>query len=192
MAYCRSASLHYLALDARLSEMPTSFNHVSVHARDLDQSAAFYELLFGMRGMATPRFAFPVRWLRLGSQQLHLFVRPGVAAPPFHHFALNVDDFETVYWTACRQGLLDGDAFSSALYELPDGSAQMYVRDPADNLVEIDWPEARTLHPRIRADLTSLSAEVPQDASGLGATLFHAGASQALLDAPLGVEESGS
>jgi len=68
----------------------------------------------------------------------------------------------------------------------------MYVRDPADNLVEIDWPEARTLHPRIRADLTSLSAEVPQDASALGATLFHAGASQALLDAPLGVEESGS
>jgi len=192
MAYRRSASLHYLTLDARLSEMPTSFNHVSVHARDLDQSAAFYELLFGMRSMPTPRFAFPVRWLRLGSQQLHLFVRPEVIAPPHHHFALNVDDFEAVYWTACREELLDGDAFYSALYELPDGSAQMYVRDPAGNLVEIDWPDANTLHPRIRADLTSLSAAVPQDASALDATLFHAGASPALPDGPLRVEDSGS
>ncbi len=171
--------------------MPTSFNHVSVHARDLDQSAAFYELLFGMQAIPTPRFALPVRWLRLGGQQLHLFVRPEATAPPFHHFALNVDDFETVYWRACRQGLLDGDAFSSALYELPDGSAQMYVRDPAGNLIEIDWPDAHALHPRIRAALTSLSAKVPQDASALGATLFHEGRSPAWLDAPVRAEDGG-
>jgi hypothetical protein len=38
-------SLRYRLFHARLSEMPaTSFNHVSIRARDLDQSAAFYEL----------------------------------------------------------------------------------------------------------------------------------------------------
>jgi YD repeat-containing protein len=170
----------------------TSFNHVSIHARNLDESAAFYELLFGMRRIPTPRFAFPVCWLRLGTQQLHLFVRPEVTAPPVHHFGLNVDDFETVYWRACQYGLLDGDVFLSAMYELPDGSAQMYVRDPADNLVEIDWPDAGTLDPSVRVGLTSLSAAVPQTASALGATLYHGCASPALPDASVRLRGGGS
>ena len=52
-----------------------SINHVSIHAQDLERSAAFYEQLFGMQRIPTPTFAFPVAWLRLGRQQLHLFVR---------------------------------------------------------------------------------------------------------------------
>jgi len=55
----------------------TSINHVSVHANDLDASVAFYQDLFGMRRIPTPNFAFPVQWLRLGTQQFHLVVRPG-------------------------------------------------------------------------------------------------------------------
>jgi catechol 2,3-dioxygenase-like lactoylglutathione lyase family enzyme len=39
-----------------------SINHVSIHARDLERSAAFYEQLFGMRRIPTPTFAFPVAW----------------------------------------------------------------------------------------------------------------------------------
>jgi YD repeat-containing protein len=150
----------------------TSINHVSIYAEDLDQSAGFYEQLFGMERIATPVFAFPVQWLRLGRQQLHLFVRPGVQAPTFHHVGLNVDDFEAVYWRAREQRLQDTSAFFSAMYELPDGSAQMYVRDPAGNLVEVDWPDARTLDPRIREDLISLSATVPQTGEALTATLY--------------------
>jgi lactoylglutathione lyase len=61
--------------------LATSFNHVSVHANDLDRSVAFYEQLFGMRRIASPTFAFPVQWLRLGRQQLHLFVRSDVPPP---------------------------------------------------------------------------------------------------------------
>ena len=62
-----------------------SINHVSIHAQDLERSATFYEQLFGMERIPTPTFAFPVAWLRLGRQQLHLFIRSGVQAPPFHH-----------------------------------------------------------------------------------------------------------
>src|SRR6266568_3821483 len=92
-------SLHYARPAATVMAMTaTSFNHVSIHADDLDQSAAFYEQLFGMQRIATPTFAFPVVWLRLGDQQLHLFIRPDVQAPRFHHLGLNVDDFEAVYW----------------------------------------------------------------------------------------------
>ncbi|MEA2272483.1 MAG: hypothetical protein QOI98_1191 [Solirubrobacteraceae bacterium] len=150
----------------------TSINHVSVHADDLDTSVAFYEQLFGMRRIPTPTFAFPVQWLRLGDQQLHLFVRPDARAPTFHHIGLNVDDFEAVYWRLREQGLHDRSTFFSGMYELPDGAVQMYVRDPADNLIEIDWPDARTLDARVRADVVALSATVPQTAEALTATLY--------------------
>jgi lactoylglutathione lyase len=149
-----------------------SINHVSLHAEDLEQSAAFYEQLFAMQRIPTPTFAFPVVWLRLGHQQLHLFVRPDVQAPRFHHVGLNVDDFEAVYRRALEQRLNDESAFFSGIYELPDGSVQMYLRDPADNLVEIDWPDARTLDARIRAALISLSSTVPQTGDASSATLY--------------------
>jgi lactoylglutathione lyase len=58
------------------------------------------------------------------------------------------------------------------MHELPDGSVQMYLRDPADNLVEIDWPDARALDPRIREELISLSSVVPQTGGALSATLY--------------------
>jgi YD repeat-containing protein len=149
-----------------------SINHVSIHAHDLEQSAAFYEQLFGMERIPTPTFAFPVTWLRVGSQQLHLFVRSDVRAPQFHHVALNVDDFDAVYWRAQEQRLRDDSAFFSGMYELPDGSVQMYLRDPAGNLVEVDWPDARTLDARIREDLIPLSATVHQTGDALQATLY--------------------
>jgi catechol 2,3-dioxygenase-like lactoylglutathione lyase family enzyme len=152
----------------------TSINHISVHARDLGESVAFYERLFGMRRIPTPNFAFPVQWLQLGGQQLHLFVRSGAQAPMFHHVGLNVDDFEAVYRMAREQGLRDESAFFAGMYELPDGAVQMYLRDPADNLVEIDWPDARTLDVRLRDELIPLSASVSQSGDALRATLFSA------------------
>jgi YD repeat-containing protein len=99
-------------------------------------------------------------------------VRPDAGAPRFHHIGLNVDDFEAVYRRVREQRLQDESAFFSAMYELPDGAVQMYVRDPADNLVEIDWPDARTLGVRIRGELVSLCATVPQTGDALSATLY--------------------
>jgi lactoylglutathione lyase len=149
-----------------------SINHVSIHAEDLERSAAFYEQLFGMERIPTPTFAFPVAWLRLGRQQLHLFVRSGAQPPQFHHVGLNVDDFDAVYWRAREQRLRDDSAFFSGMYELPDGSVQMYLRDPAGNLIEVDWPDARTLDARIREDLIPLSSTVHQTGDALRATLY--------------------
>jgi lactoylglutathione lyase len=165
--------LHYgLRAATVLVVSAISINHVSIHAHDLERSAVFYEQLFGMERIPTPTFAFPVVWLRLGHQQLHLFVRPDAHAPAFHHVGLNVDDFEAVYWRAREQRLRDDSVFFSGLYELPDGSVQMYLRDPADNLVEIDWPDARTLDTRIREDLIPLSATVHQTDDARRATLY--------------------
>jgi YD repeat-containing protein len=150
----------------------SSINHVSVHANDLDESVKFYEDVLGLERVATPNFAFPVQWMRLGGQQLHLFVREHVDAPTFHHVGLNVDDFEALFWRARKEGLNDESAFFSGMYELPDGAVQMYLRDPAGNLVEIDWPDSTTLDARIRNELVPLSSTVPQTSESMTATLF--------------------
>ena len=148
------------------------FNHVSVHADDLEESARFYEHLFGMERLPTPTFAdVEVLWLRLGDQQLHLF-RRGVSAPAYHHFALEVDDFEAAYERARERGLLETEAFGAAVRELPDGAVQMYLRDPAGNLVEIDWPDVSTLAPSVATGLRRLADEVPQPEEGGVPTLF--------------------
>jgi lactoylglutathione lyase len=58
------------------------------------------------------------------------------------------------------------------MYELPDGAVQMYVRDPAGNLIEIDWPDAGTLDAEIRENLIRLSDTVPQTGDALSSTLY--------------------
>ena len=74
----------------------TGFTHTSVHAHDLDESVRFYQELFGMEEIPAPDFPFPVRWLRLGNLQLHLF-QSDETVPLGHHFGVDVDDFEAAY-----------------------------------------------------------------------------------------------
>ena len=54
--------------------------HVSVHAYNLEESARFYMEVFGMEEIPAPNFSSPVRWLRVGDLQLHLF-QSDVPAP---------------------------------------------------------------------------------------------------------------
>ncbi len=120
------------------------FTHVSVHAYDLEESAQFYKDVFGMEEMPSPGFPFPVRWLRVGDLQLHLF-QSDVPAPQGHHFGIDVDDFEAAYRKTNDLGVGIGDGYFSNVYELPDGAVQLYIRDPAGNMVEINWPDVTTL-----------------------------------------------
>jgi lactoylglutathione lyase len=149
----------------------TGLNHVSIHARDLEESVRFYVEVFGMEPIPTYGFAFPVQYLRLGDLQLHLFERD-TDAPPFHHIGINVDDFEGAYRRAKELGILERESFFEDMYELPDGSVQMYVRDPAGNLVEVDWPDVNTLDRSLFPDLKRLGDTVPQTGDALRATLY--------------------
>ena len=58
------------------------------------------------------------------------------------------------------------------MYELPDGSVQMYVRDPAGNLVEIDWPDVTTLDRSVFGEIKKLGDTVEQTPDGLRSTLY--------------------
>ena len=116
----------------------TGFTHTSIHAHDLDESVRFYEEVFGMEEIPAPDFPFPVRWL------LHLF-QSDEAAPRGHHFGIEVDDFGAAYEKVKEVGARIREGYFSKLYELPDGAVQMYLRDPAGNMVELNWPDVSTL-----------------------------------------------
>ncbi|HZU16403.1 MAG TPA: VOC family protein [Candidatus Dormibacteraeota bacterium] len=151
----------------------TNLNHVSVSARDVEESARFYGELFGMERIPTPNFGFPVVWLRVGDLQVHLFQRD-VEAPVYHHLALTVDDLDPIYRRARELGVLDSRTNGHHLRELPDGAVQLYLRDPSGNLVEVDHPDASQLAPDVRADLQRLADVHPQDEVNRRATLFLA------------------
>jgi len=148
-------------------------NHVSIHAHDMEESLRFYMEVFGMERLPSPDFSQHVEWLRLGEQQLHLFLRE-TPAPELHHIALDVDDFEGAYLKAKELGLLDEEAFGAAVRELPDGAVQMYIRDPAGNLVEVDWPDVTTLDRSVIRKIRRLADERPQSSEAARATLYHA------------------
>jgi YD repeat-containing protein len=150
-------------------------NHVSIHANNLEESARFYEELFGMRRLPTAKFEGPVLWLALGDQQLHLFQRDDVEAPRAHHVAIDVDDFEAVYRVARQRDLFDGETWRQRARYHPAGWVQMYLRDPAGNLVEVDWPDVSTLHPEIVAELARLDEHVAQEGEAREATLYTGG-----------------
>jgi lactoylglutathione lyase len=151
----------------------TRFTHVSIHANDLEESLRFYVDVLGMRRVPSPDFDHPVEWLELGDQQLHLFQRD-TPAPEFHHIGLDVDDFEAAYRIARERGLFDREAWSHDVRVLNDGAVQMYLRDPAGNLVEVNWPDVATLDRSVVTDVRRLADERPQSPEAQRATLYSA------------------
>lgn len=151
-----------------------NLNHVSVGSRDLAESVSFYDRLFEMEKIATPNFGYPVQWLAAGPLQIHLFQHSD-EPPVRQHFALSVSDFDAVFERAGELGVLDSETFGSALVELPGGEAQMYVRDPSGNLVEIDFDDVTKLAEKTRATMVRLADIHPQSDENKRATLFRDG-----------------
>ena len=56
-----------------------------------------------------------------------------------------MDDFGAAYEKVKEVGARIREGYFSKLYELPDGAVQMYLRDPAGNMVELNWPDVSTL-----------------------------------------------
>lgn len=159
----------------------SQLNHVSVLADDLEESARFYEDVFGMERLPTPNFSVDVKWLRVGDLQLHLFDRD-IDAVDFYHFGIHVDDFEAVY-----QAVLDSDISSfdvvggtgdevvtehPDVYVLPDDSIQMYIRDPSGNLVEVNYPDVSDIDRDVVPELVDRDDLIPQTGEAAKSFLY--------------------
>jgi catechol 2,3-dioxygenase-like lactoylglutathione lyase family enzyme len=139
------------------------FTHVSVQAHDLEESAHFYKDLFGMEEIPSPNFPSPVRWLKVGTLQLHLFTSEE-KAPSGHHFGLDVNDFEAVYLKAKDMGAQVSEGYFSKLHELPEGAVQLYLRDPAGNMVEVNYPDAAALDHSVVGQIEKVPARSQESA----------------------------
>lgn len=108
-------------------------NHVSVRIRDLGRSRAFYEGLLGLERAPRPDLGLPGAWYGIGASQLHLIESEksfdGID-PTDPHFALEVPSVAAV-----KQEL---EARSVPYLAL--GDAQLWIRDPDGNVVEICEP----------------------------------------------------
>jgi catechol 2,3-dioxygenase-like lactoylglutathione lyase family enzyme len=151
--------------------MSPRINHVSINAIDLQDSVDFYVDLLGAEPIPTPNFGLPVQWLAVGRTQLHLFQK-NLRPTSHHHFGVTVDDVEPVYRAAERRGAFDDEAFGNRLVELPGDVVQLYVRDPAGNLVEIDHYGVSRLPDDLRSQLKGLWDFNPQDDHQMSGRLF--------------------
>jgi catechol 2,3-dioxygenase-like lactoylglutathione lyase family enzyme len=151
--------------------MDARINHVSINALDLEESVDFYVDLLGADPIATPNFGIPVQWLALGRTQLHLFEKD-LRPTSHHHLAITVDDLEPVYRAAERRDAFDREAFGNHLVELPGDVVQLYVRDPAGNLVEIDQDGVDRLPDDLRSQVKALWDFNPQSDEQMSARLF--------------------
>ena len=145
-------------------------NHVGVRVDDLDAAIRFYAKGFGLERIPAPSFGGPVVWLRAGSLQLHL-TETDTAQPSPGHFALEVDDFGAVYRWAKSTGVLSRAADGTAVYELPGGECQLYVHDPAGNVVEVCHRDAGRWRGQI-PEMVRLADLHPQNVDADRATLF--------------------
>jgi lactoylglutathione lyase len=146
----------------------TGLNHVSIAARDLEESTRFYEEVLGLERIATPRFESPVQWLRVGNLQLHLFL-DDAPAPRRHHVGLTIDDFDAAYLAVRERA---SDTWGWQLVELPSRQVQLYFRDPADNLIELNWPDADLLDRSKYPELRRLADYIEQGPANEGAELY--------------------
>jgi catechol 2,3-dioxygenase-like lactoylglutathione lyase family enzyme len=145
-----------------------AINHVSIAAADLEESTRFYEEIFGMERIPTPTFESPVQWLRVGDAQLHLFQYEG-PAPPRHHLGITIDDFDAAYEAVKARA---SDTWGWQLVELPSRQVQLYFRDPSDNLIELNWPDADSLDRSRYPELRRLADHFPQRDDAAAAVLY--------------------
>jgi catechol 2,3-dioxygenase-like lactoylglutathione lyase family enzyme len=151
----------------------TGINHVTIVTRDLDEAERFYGDLVAAERVESPNFGARVRWLRVGDVQIHLLNVPEEAGGA-GHFGITVDDLAPVYEKARELGIFDAAVNGHYFWRLPDDVAQLYIRDPSGNLVEINMADSSRLPESVRADLRVVADVQPQDESNLRAKLLMA------------------
>lgn len=156
-------------------------NHVTLIVDDLEKAAAFYEKELGLEPLPAYKFDYPAAFFKLNeSQQLH--VTEWEDTPSFRgHACLQVDDWGGAFKRFKKLGIIDVKPWGK-VRKLPDGTFQMFIRDPSGNLVELSAPPGSRVDESIFEDGDLCQQDVGAYKSGRGdarglqsedASLYH-------------------
>ena len=125
--------------------------HVNVNVDDLDAAVIFYRDVVGLALDRTPDQGFRSQFFALaGGQQIHM--NEIADTHQFRgHFCLVVPEFMGVFSRAKAANAIDLKPWGR-VRRLPSGAMQMFVRDPAGNLIEISSARDAQLDPGLFAD----------------------------------------
>jgi catechol 2,3-dioxygenase-like lactoylglutathione lyase family enzyme len=113
-----------------------AIHHVTLIVDDLERAHAFYTEVLGLEALPSFGFDYPTQFYRVNAaQQLH--ISEWLDQTSFRgHVCLTVRDWDRSFAAAKEQGLIDTAPWGNPR-RLPDGTMQMFVRDPSGNLIEI-------------------------------------------------------
>ena len=111
-------------------------HHVNLMVDDLAAATEFYEDVLGLERAPTPDLGFPAQFFTVNDgQELHVNELADVR-PERAHFCLRVSDFDDLFRRARELGIVETETWGK-VRRLPSGVMQLFVRDPAGNLIEL-------------------------------------------------------
>jgi lactoylglutathione lyase len=124
--------------------MPLRLDHIALLVRDLDESAAFYTAIPGIREVPNPMGGKDFRWFEFGENQRFHMQAGDISRTHVEkntHFAFSArDEFDTVLATLKDRGFAWSDMKGTpgAINVRPDGMRAVFLQDPNGYWIEIN------------------------------------------------------
>jgi lactoylglutathione lyase len=126
-------------------------NHVTLIVDNLEKAGAFYKNELGLEPLPAFHFDYPVMFFKFNEEQ-QLHISEWQDTPSFRgHVCVQVDDFNSIFFRMKELDAIDIKPWGK-VRRLPDGAMQMFVRDPAGNLVELSSKPGSDIDPAIFND----------------------------------------
>jgi catechol 2,3-dioxygenase-like lactoylglutathione lyase family enzyme len=151
-----------------------AINHVTLIVDDLEKARRFYTDVVGLEELPVFPFDYPTQFYRVNeTQQLHLTEWKDDTS--FRgHVCLTVRDFDTCYRVSRELGIVDEEPWGK-VRQLPDGAMQMFIRDPAGNLLELSYRGEvdQAILDEVEHGTYVSGRDDPRGTRGEDATLYH-------------------
>jgi lactoylglutathione lyase len=151
-----------------------AINHVTLIVDDLEKARRFYTDVVGLEELPVFPFDYPTQFYRINeAQQLHLTEWKDETS--FRgHVCLTVKDFDACYRVSRELGIVDEEPWGK-VRRLPDGAMQMFIRDPAGNLLELSYRGEvdQAILDEVEHGTYVSGRNDPRGTRGEDATLYH-------------------
>ncbi|MGB0254756.1 MAG: VOC family protein [Flavobacteriaceae bacterium] len=119
------------------------FNHIALAVKDVNESIAFYQKVFGLKEIENTASNSKTRWLSLNEgKELHLIPKPEATVQVVKevHFALATTDIHLFAKRLSALDILYSDWLGTPekIHIRKDGIKQLYFQDPNGYWIEVN------------------------------------------------------